>query len=172
MKKQNKEKNTAIYIYIRLRITCEYWASACSVFWSDTHSSILYTELSIYLATACVHYIKKIVILNNCVLCILQHVFHKWLATANVFFSFFFAEMYILSLPWTAQFIPNQTWPSRERLLMAACLNRNMVEWLLYRYTVFRCIMRNLMVCTPHPILFGWENHKKEMGGACSSHWV
>ena len=28
------------------------------------------------------------------------------------------------------------------------------------------CIMRSLMICTPHPILFGRSN---EMGGACSA---
>ena len=45
----------------------------------------------------------------------------------------FFSEMYILHLPGTMLFIPNQTWPLREGLLVAACINRNTLEWLLYR---------------------------------------
>jgi hypothetical protein len=30
------------------------------------------------------------------------------------------------------------------------------------------CIMRSLMICTLHSILFGWSNKKNEMSGACN----
>jgi hypothetical protein len=30
--------------------------------------------------------------------------------------------------------------------------------------------MRSLMICTPHPILFGYKIEKSEMGGECSAY--
>ena len=32
-------------------------------------------------------------------------------------------------------------------------------------------IMRNLMICIPHPLLFGDQIEKNETGGACRTYW-
>jgi hypothetical protein len=31
-------------------------------------------------------------------------------------------------------------------------------------------IIKSLMICTAHPIFFGWSNRENEMGGVCGTY--